>query len=393
LTRDWAGLARSPGVSAMVIQNVFRDFVSPPFMESDLKLSSRQQQVLQATIRHYIATAEPVGSRALAQEYDLKVSPATVRNAMGFLEKYGLLYQPHTSAGRVPSDFGYRIYVNRLMAPSGRLGQRVDALLSEELSWVGWSLESLLKEATQILAQVSGYLALITLPQASTATIRHIQLVEVHAEQILMIVLLDSLTTQSVVIRLPGCFPQQLADQPAGRELEILSNFLTHHLRNRPVGDVTTLDWSELGDEFQRYGQMLCQALLNLAQRSQSSGTAQLVVSGLAEVLRQPEFSDTQRIQAIVKLLEEDQAQLLPLFYDVPLVGQPAAANSDVRVWIGSENPVEPMQGCALVVSNYTKQDLSVGSVGVLGPTRMVYENAVAVVKATADYLSNALGA
>jgi heat-inducible transcriptional repressor len=374
----------------MVIQNVLCGF-SAAFMESDLQLNSRQQQVLQATIRHYIATAEPVGSRALAQEYDLKVSPATVRNAMGFLEKYGLLYQPHTSAGRIPSDFGYRIYVDRLMAPSRRLGRQVDALLSEELSWVGWSLESLLKEAAQVLSQVSGYLAMITLPQASAANIRHVQLVEVNAQQVLMIVLLDSLTTQSVVIRLPGCLTSEMAESTMGEELEILSNFLTHHLHNRPLDDVTSLDWSELGAQFQNYSQMLCQALLDLAQRSQATGALQLVISGLAEVLRQPEFSEAQRIQAIIKLLEKDQSQLLPLFYEEPLGELRPTVSSNVKVWIGSENPIEPMQGCALVVSNYTKQNTSVGSVGVLGPTRMMYENAVAVVKATADYLSNAL--
>jgi len=362
-------------------------------MESDFQLSSRQQQVLQATIRHYIATAEPVGSRALTQEYDLNVSPATVRNAMGFLEKYGLLYQPHTSAGRIPSDFGYRIYVDRLMSPSGRLGRQVDALLTEELSWVGWSLEALLKEASQILAQVSGYLAMITLPQPSKACIRHLQLVQVNAEQILMIVLLDSLATQSVVIRLPDSLAQSQADDTFTRELEILSNFLTHHLRNRPLDAVTSLDWSELGEQFQDYGEMLCQALLALVGRSQSTGTLQLVMSGLAEVLRQPEFSEAQHIQAIVKLLEKDQTQLLPLFRDRPSQNLQPAVYADVKVWIGSENPIEPMQGCALVVSNYTNQDTSVGSVGVLGPTRMMYENAVSVVKATADYLSNALSA
>jgi heat-inducible transcriptional repressor len=362
-------------------------------MESDFQLSSRQQQVLQATIRHYIATAEPVGSRALTQEYDLNVSPATVRNAMGFLEQYGLLYQPHTSAGRIPSDFGYRIYVDRLMLPSGRLGRQVDALLTEELSWVGWSLEALLKEASQILAQVSGYLAMITLPQASKACIRHLQLVQVNADQVLMIVLLDSLTTQSVVIRLPDNLARSQADDTFARELEILSNFLTHHLRNRPLNAVTSLDWSELGEQFKDYSEMLCQALLTLVGRSQSTGTLQLVMSGLAEVLRQPEFSEAHQIQAIVKLLEEDQARLLPLFRDKPSQDLQPAVYADVKVWIGSENPIEPMQGCALVVSNYTNQDTSVGSVGVLGPTRMMYENAVSVVKATADYLSNALSA
>ncbi|MBD2424501.1 heat-inducible transcriptional repressor HrcA [Phormidium sp. FACHB-1136] len=359
-------------------------------MDAALPLTSRHEQVLQATVRHYIATAEPVGSRAIVQEYNLKVSAATVRNTMGRLEKYGLLYQPHTSAGRVPSDFGYRLYVDRLMQPSGSLGQRVDALLSEELG-IGWSLEALLKEATQILAQVSGYLALITVPQASTALIRHIQLVQVDVGKVLLLVLLDSLTTQSVVLQLPEAITSALGEDASRRELDILSNFLTQHLRGRPLAEVAGLDWSHLDHDFQRYGATLEQALRNLARRSQGTGTTQLVVSGLAEVLRQPEFADAQRIQAIVRLLEEEQAQLWPLFFaQPPATAAPLASN--VRVWIGSENPIEPMQGCALVVSNYAKQETSLGTVGVLGPTRMVYENAVAVVQATADYLSNALG-
>jgi heat-inducible transcriptional repressor len=363
-------------------------------MDSAPSLSARHEQVLQATIRHYIATAEPVGSRALAQEYDLKVSPATVRNTMGLLEKYGLLYQPHTSAGRVPSDSGYRIYVDRLMSPSTQVGRRVDAALSEELDWMGRSLESLLRSATQILAQISGYLALVTVPQFNTVLIRHIQLVAVDGGQVLMVVLLDSLATQSVVVQLPamlGTTDQGATQAPRRRDLEILSNFLTHHLRGRPLADVTALNWGELDTEFQHYGILLCQALGELAQRSQTPAPPQLVVSGLAEVLRQPEFSDAQRIQAIVRLLEEDQSQLWPLFFATPPVASQTLTGVDVKVWIGAENPLEPMQGCALVVSNYTRRDTSVGSVGVLGPTRMVYENAVAVVKAAADYLSTAL--
>jgi heat-inducible transcriptional repressor len=377
-------------------------------MDSAPSLSARHEQVLQATIRHYIATAEPVGSRALAQEYGLKVSPATVRNIMGLLEKHGLLYQPHTSAGRVPSDFGYRIYVDRLMSPSPLVSRRVDVALAEELDGMGHSLESLLRSATQILAQISGYLALVTVPQVGRVLIRHIQLVAVEGGQVLMVVLLDSLATQSVVVQLPAALGEvnQAAEYPDRRELEILSNFLTHHLRGRPLADVSTLDWGELDVEFQHYGSLLRQALGELAQRSQTPATPQLVVSGLAEVLRQPEFCDAQRIQAIVRLLEEDQAQLWSLFVTAPpispaMAAQPitpqplttsALTTADVKVWIGTENPLEPMQGCALVVSNYTRRDTSVGSVGVLGPTRMVYENAVAVVKSAADYLSIALG-
>ncbi|XGB42658.1 MAG: heat-inducible transcriptional repressor HrcA [Nodosilinea sp. LVE1205-7] len=360
-------------------------------MESAPPLTVRHEQVLRATVRHYIATAEPVGSRALAQEYDLKVSPATVRNTMGWLEKYGLLYQPHTSAGRIPSDFGYRLYVDRLMSPSGHLGRKIDAILSEELGLVGWSLEAVLKEATQILAQVTGYLALVTVPSASKVLIRHVQLVQVDMGQLLVIVLLDSLSTESVVVRLSDQEEAATVEHPGNRQLQILSNFLTDHLRGRPLSDVTSLDLTGLDREFRRYGLMLWQALVDLARRSRLSGTTQLVVSGLAEVLRQPEFSDAQHMQAIIRLLEEEQAQLWPLLFDQSPAHR-EGTRADVRVWIGSENPIEPMQGCALVVSNYTKQQQALGSVGVLGPTRMVYDNAVEVVKATADYLSNTLG-
>lgn len=363
-------------------------------MDSAPSLSARHQQVLQATIRHYIATAEPVGSRALAQEYGLKVSPATVRNTMGLLEKYGLLYQPHTSAGRVPSDFGYRLYVDRLMSPATQVGRRVDAALSEELDGMGRSLESLLRSATQILAQISGYLALVTVPQFNAVLIRHVQLVAVEGGQVLMVVLLDSLATQSVVVQLPamlGGADLGSDSEPGRRGLEILSNFLTQHLRGRPLTDVTALCWDDLDAEFQDYGALLGRALGELARRSQVTETPQFVVSGLAEVLRQPEFSDAQRIQAIVGLLEKDQSQLWPLFFEAPSVTGSKQNGIDVKVWIGAENPLEPMQGCALVVSNYTRGDRSAGSVGVLGPTRMVYENAVAVVQAAADYLSTAL--
>ncbi|HEY9737600.1 MAG TPA: heat-inducible transcriptional repressor HrcA [Trichocoleus sp.] len=361
-------------------------------MQPSLKLNPRQQQVLWATVRRYVATAEPVGSQALVQEYNLNVSPATVRNAMGFLEKSGLLYQPHTSAGRVPSDSGYRLYVDQLMSPTQGLGRQVDVLLAGELDWEGWSFEALLRGATQVLSSLSGYLALITVPQATAAQIRHLQLIQVDPGQILLVVLLDSLATQSVVIQLPyslqpGNQEEAQEEDALSRELSILSNFLTRHLRGRYLSDISLLDWTDVGHEFQRYAHTLRDAVLELARRTRVTAPTQLVISGLAEVLRQPEFSDTQQVQAIVQLLEEDQAQLWPLFFEPAGIEESKRA----RVWIGSENPLEPMQACALVASTYQRDAVPVGSVGILGPTRMVYENAVAVVEAAADYLSEAL--
>ncbi|MEM6839249.1 MAG: heat-inducible transcriptional repressor HrcA [Cyanobacteria bacterium P01_C01_bin.120] len=354
-----------------------------------ISLNSRQQQVLWATVRQYVSTAEPVGSKMLVREYGLKVSPATVRQAMSVLEKAGLLFQPHTSAGRVPSDYGYRLYVNDLIHPAEAVAQQVDTQLSETLKWDAWSLEALLRQAAQILSTVSGYMSLITMPQKQDATIRHVRLILLDPTQLLMSVVLDSLETQSMVIQLP---PMLLDDstqlEVLERESKVLSNFLTTHLIGRSLCKVTELDWKQLNQKFQRYSDALTEAMNLLVKRNQAAlETTQFVVSGLGEVLRQPEFSEAQQAQAIIQLLEEEQAQLWPLVFETD-----AEDNSGrrVRVLIGSENPLEPMQGCALISSTYCKDTLPIGSVSVLGPTRMMYDNAIAAVEAAASYLTDA---
>ncbi|NER78216.1 MAG: heat-inducible transcriptional repressor HrcA [Leptolyngbya sp. SIO1D8] len=358
-------------------------------MQATPTLNARQLHVLWATVQQYVSTAEPVGSKVLAQGYGLKISPATVRHVMGFLEKSGLLFQPHTSAGRIPSDYGYRLYVDHLIHPSKKVAQQVDNQLSESLNWDGWSMEALLRGAAQILSTLSGYLTLITVPQKSEVTIRHLQLMLLDETHVLFSVVLDSLETQSMVVQLlPSDEDEDHHVEVLERELQILSNFLSTHLVGQSLFEISELNWGELDREFQRYGDTLKEAVKVLAKRNQASETAQFVISGLGEVLRQPEFSETQQVQSIVHLLEEDQAQLWPLVFE----STPAMESTDqrVRVWIGSENPLEPMQGCALVSSNYYKGKMPIGSVSVLGPTRMMYDHAIAVVEAAADYLSEA---
>ncbi|MEO0537889.1 MAG: heat-inducible transcriptional repressor HrcA [Cyanobacteria bacterium P01_A01_bin.123] len=358
-------------------------------MQSNHRLNSRQQRVLWATVRHYVATAEPVGSKSLVEEYNLQASPATIRNAMGVLEKTGLLYQPHTSAGRVPSDSGYRTYVDQLMQPADAIAQDVSTLFDTQLDWEGSSLEVLLKGAAQILSSLSGYITLVTLPRTRTAALRHIQLVQVAPGQILLVVVLDSYGTQSVLIRLPGTVEERHHDlEQLDQELQLLSNFLNHQLRGQPLETVTQINWSDLDREFLRYAEALKQAMGDLARQSQSPAAAQIMVSGLAEVLRQPEFAESHQVQAIVRLLEEERQQLWPLMFET---NDPDKPGKRVRILIGAENPLEPMHGCTLVSSTYQKGVVPIGSIGMVGPTRMVYENAVALVEAAADYFSETL--
>lgn len=350
-------------------------------MSQQVSLSKRQQQILRATIRHYIATAEPVGSKALAAEYNLSVSPATIRSCMGVLEKVGLLYQPHTSAGRVPSDSGYRIYVDQLMTPADALGRQVEHLLTDREDS---SFEKLLGDAAQLLAAVSGYIALITLPQTRTIRLRHLQLVQLEPGRVMLIVVTDAYETQSVLMELPQSNEQSVVE----RELQILSNFLNSKLKERSLGELARLDWSELDREFARYAVFLRTLISELTRRTTAPVPTPIMIRGISEVLRQPEFSELQQVQMLLHLLEEEQEQLWPVIFELP---ESLASKSRVKVRIGSENPLKPMRTCALVCATYQQGEVPVGSVGILGPTRMIYENAIALVETAADYLTDAL--
>jgi heat-inducible transcriptional repressor len=361
-------------------------------------LNKRHQQILWATIRQYIATAEPVGSKTLVDGYNLNVSPATIRSGFATLEKAGFLYQPHTSAGRIPSDSGYRVYVDQLMQPSPDLGRQVKDLFAEKLDWNGWSLEAVLRSAAEILATLSGYVTMITLPQTRNSTIKHIQLVRVESTQIMSIVVFDSYQTQSILTQLPQKETQLGDEDLLDRELQILSNFLNSQLRGRSVLEISTLDWSELDSlqgklrqhEFQNYVDLVTTLLADLSRQSQPINSSQIMIRGIAEVLRQPEFSQLQQVKTLLHLLESEQERLWQLIFN-PHLNNLLDLHPQITIRIGAENPLEPMQTCTLISTTYQQDSVPVGSIGLLGPKRMLYENAIALVQSAADSISAAI--
>lgn len=346
-------------------------------------LNQRYKNILKATIEYYIATAEPVGSRAIAQKYDLKISSATIRNVMGRLEAAGLLYQPHTSAGRVPSDFGYRMYVDRLLVPDEASGKKIEKFLVRQLSQKA-SFEALIQRVTKILAALSGYIAIISFPKNSD-TLRHLQLVPVSSKQIMLIIVTDSYQTESIVMESSLFFSEDAAEETIAGELQILSNFLNQKLKGRSLAEIGALNWEQI-DRDARYTDFLKALSQKLASYSQPSNDAPLMIHGIAEALRQPEFSQLQQVQALLYLLEEEQQQLLPVIFTL---SNTESSDKKVNIKIGSENTLEPMQTCTLISAKYYADETPVGSVGVIGPTRMLYDNTIALVETTADYLSD----
>jgi len=357
-------------------------------MSGSVPLTQRQTQIFQATVQHYIATAEPVGSKTLVEGYDFSVSSATIRNTLSKLEQVGLLYQPYTSAGRVPSDSGYRFYVDHLLNPSQVFFQRVSHVLNGQISCLnsGLGLELILRRAAQILASLSGYIAIVTLPKAQTTRLRHLQLVQVESGAVLLILVTTTYETQSVLLQLPESTCQQ-SSEAIDRELQILSNFLNHHLRGRLLRDFTLVDWAELEQELFHYADILQVHLSALTRRYQSPEISQLLVSGVSEVLRQPEFNELQQLQGLLHLLEDEQEQLWAVVCEL----MEEETSRSIRLRIGSENPLEPMRSCSLVTAPYHQEGVPVGSVGVLGPTRMIYEQAIAAVGAASHSISQVL--
>ena len=377
-----------------------------------IDLTSRQQQILKATILSYIATAEPVGSKALSRSYDLGVSTATIRNVMAVLDRTGLLYQPHTSAGRVPSDSGYRVYVDDLLEEPKDLQLHLLNVLSENLGEeLQENLDRLLQQATQILATLSGCIALITAPPADTTTIRHLQLVPVDCDRVMAILVTDSYQTHSLLLNLvptsvncddtvnQGNTANSIAQHGTNssplnlsrlsndveteypeRELQLLNNFLNLELKGKSFFDIRNIDWQQIDLQFRKYGDWLRLLLETLEQNYLQPTIGQVFLGGMTGLLRQPEFAQTEQIQDVVQLLEQNQAELWPVL-------GPATPDRLV-LYIGSENPLEPMHQCTLISTGYSCGPLAMGSVSLLGPTRMSYERAIASVKATASHLS-----
>ncbi len=353
-------------------------------MVNQSDLTKRHQNILKATIKHYIATAEPVASKTLANQYDFKVSSATIRNVMGHLEEAGLLYQPHTSAGRVPSDSGYRTYVDHLIVPNDNIDKAIQKIVQQELSLARVNFEALLQRGAKILATLSGYIALATLPQNFNSTLKHLQLVKVATNQVMLIIVTDSLQTQSILMESPLA-ENEVNESIINHELQLLSNFLDQELRGCCLSEIAALDWAKIDREFSQYTSFLELLLSQLKLSLRLNNSSPLVIYGVAEFLRQPEFSQLQQVQALLSLLEE-QEQLSPVIFTLPELED---SLKRVSIKIGSENHLEPMQTCTLISANYYQDDIPVGSVGILGPKRMLYENAIALVQNTADYLSN----
>ncbi|MGA8014635.1 MAG: heat-inducible transcriptional repressor HrcA [Candidatus Dormiibacterota bacterium] len=340
-------------------------------MESSIPLDSRKEQILKAVVSDYTATGVPVGSHALALHL-ASWSAATIRNELSTLVEVGYLLQPHTSAGRVPSDRGYRYYVDFLMEEEALPGA-VRRQLEPRLAAMPQDLEGVLEMAAQVLSTAVDALSIVTGPQSRSAAIKHLDLVSLDpAHALLVLVLEGNLVRQHALV---------LSWETGQEELSTLARRLNVELAGLEADQVATR--ADAGPADPLHAEVVSE-IAEFLHSFESRQDALIVHDGVRNLLRQPEFGDVQRLGQVLEIIEQDRilGELLLAAFDP---GRP------VTVMIGTESGIAQLSSCSLVLTTYRAGPSRGGTVGVLGPTRMPYAQVAPRVRYVAERVGAAV--
>ncbi len=337
-------------------------------------LDERIHRVLWAVVESYITKPDPVGSRFVTKKYAFNLSPATIRNIMADLEDMGFLHQPHTSAGRIPTDKGYRFYVDGL---AGR-GSSPDAYLAEvvihRLETIRNDINALLKETSKALSTASHYLGVALAPRPDKATLRGINLFRYKEGQVMTVLLTDEGIVKNKCIPLDADLTQ--------RDLNRIAEYLSSEFAGHTIDEIRTRVVNEMQRDKAICDTLICRAIA-ICREVLSFDYGDVFISGLSEVLGLPDFSDLRRIKEISRAIE-DRHLIIRLLDTL-------SQSEGVKVVIGSENADSDMKRLSIVVSTYSEGDRPIGTIGIIGPTRMDYLKAITVVDTTAKFLTRVL--
>jgi heat-inducible transcriptional repressor len=349
-------------------------------MSTGEPLSEREHQILEAVIRTYVETAEPAGSRNVARRFRLGISPATVRNTMSDLEEKGYLYHPHTSAGRVPTDLAYRLYVDALMDRQSLTSAEQAALRTELVQGgEGAAIERLLRRAAQVLGLLTQELGIAVAPRMEEAMLERLDLIPVHESRVLLVMSLRSAGVRTIYVDVPAAIPATALASVAALLNERLAGHSLREIRaTLPVRLRDTVPADDPGA-----------GLLNVFLQSGedwfapvTAGQDEVLLGSAAVLAEQPEFSSGERLRSLISLTE--QRDLLK-----NAVANRGAADG-LRITIGGEHADPALSGFTLVTSEYRLGELK-GVVGVIGPTRMPYERVIAMVEGASAMVSELL--
>ena len=342
--------------------------------ENELVLDERKVKILDAIIRNYLETGEPVGSRTISKYTDLNLSSATIRNEMADLEELGYILQPHTSAGRIPSDKGYRFYVDHLMKEKDREVTEMKEFVIEKTQ----KMEQVLKQVAKLLATNTNYATMITAPSFSNK-VKFIQLSQIDEHQMLAVVVMNSNMVKNQVITV-----NELLDNETLLKLNILLNTALNGLSLQEINLGTI---ARLKEQAGIHSQVVSEVMDALAQALSEQEDLQIYTSGATNILKYPELSSSESATNLLSAFEEKE-ELMNLVNE--------ALNEDetgtgIQVYIGNETPIQTMKDCSVVTATYELGDGVKGTIGIIGPKRMDYENVMDNLKTLRSQLDGIL--
>jgi len=337
-------------------------------------LNQRSQNILEAIVKDYISSAEPVGSRAISRKHALNLSPATVRNVMADLEEMGFLCSPHTSAGRVPTSKGFHYYIDSLLEVRD-LSDSEKARLTSSYQFKGMRLEDALQEVGRVLSGISSYTGLVMAPRFSSTVFRQIEFLRLSHKRLLVIFVSKTGLVQNKVIESDVDWTPH--------QLENITNYLNQTLHGLTIQEIRNQLSDEIQQERARASELQQQAM-KLSQAALNAEVEDNVyVSGTTRILEQPEFSSPELIKKIFQTLESKQ-QLIELL-------DQAQTADGVQIFIGSQSQHHAIEGCSLISSPFSGKKGAIGTLGVIGPMRMDYSQVIPIVDFTAQLVSRVL--
>lgn len=336
-------------------------------------LSDRQRMILNVIIDDYIRSAEPIGSRSISKRSDVGFSPATIRNEMADLEELGFLEQPHTSAGRIPSIKGYRYYVDHLVK-LGEVNEQdllfVRSFFTEKMN----QMEQIIQHAAMILSNMTNYTSIVLGPETFTTSLKHFQLVPLSEDTAVAIIVTNTGHVENRTISIP----QEMSME----EMQQAVNILNAKLIGVPLVRLKSKLHSEVGQELGRYADQFERLLGILDQTLASDNDHRVFMSGTTNMLTQPEFKDVDKVKTLLDLLEETPT-IMQMFSALP---------SGIQVRIGTENTHEAINNCSLITATYSVEGKSLGTIGILGPTRMDYGKVISLLDILSKDMAVLLG-
>jgi heat-inducible transcriptional repressor len=334
-------------------------------------LTERERQILSNLINHYIRTADPVGSRAIATRFKMGISSATIRNTLQDLEELGLVEQPHASAGRIPTDYGYRVYVDYLLKPE-QLTAGEKELIKDSILKEGRDINEILGQTAKALGDITNQLGLSVAPRFEEGRLRNLRLIPVTEGKVMVVVIVESGLARTVILEVEArCREDVLIE---------VESILNERLAGLTLAEIRKTVSKRMADV--SGNARLIRLVIDSKDKiwsEQAAGTVR--VSGKERLLAMPEFADREKLSGIMKILEE--GSVLGDFLS-------HAEQEGLVITIGRENKVDEIMSCSLVTSSYRVGDIT-GSIGIIGPTRMPYNKLVSIVKYTAKSITEVL--